>query len=284
MEMSTAGLAAAVIIMTDIGSDGEVLGTGFLMETEAGGTYIVTNKHVADASRRSEAGHFHVRPAVPLEFEIGGQGKTSLVGMAIPGRLVVTPEEGDEIDLAVVRLPGRPVDRRLISWERRITRDEIMENGWWEGTRVLSMGYPGGILPEWATEKGRAWPSVRTGTIARMQDWLEGNTRTILIDGATLGGQSGSAVFLRPGDEGGQAGGPVFLSAEAHGGKPGRLLGVTYARWSERVGDQKEQSVDLHLQEVVPAIYLEALMKQADDKWRGWDPNNKEQQRAGAHA
>jgi len=62
-----------------------------------------------------------------------------------------------------------------------------------EGDGVFVLGFPLGVVG-----KERNYTIVRQGTIARIQDWLEGNSREILIDALVFPGNSGGPVFIKP--------------------------------------------------------------------------------------
>ena len=62
-----------------------------------------------------------------------------------------------------------------------------------EGDGVFVLGYPMGIAGE-----ERNYPIARQGSIARIRDWLEGHSQTLLIDAPVFPGNSGGPVILKP--------------------------------------------------------------------------------------
>lgn len=245
-------LMSTVLILSDLGGekiDPPVLGTGFILAKEDT-WYVITNRHVALDPRRRHESHVEMRMFTPNQKLVTGNPKR-LSGMAVPTKLWATYDEGP--DLAVMRFarealvnsdgtPKLKVENTALKWEEAVQREEIEANGWWEGTPTLTMGYPGGL--GWKPgERPAIWPTVRSGSVARMQEWLEGRAKDFMVDTATLGGQSGSPVFLWP-----------------HGEKP-RLVGVVYGHRADSKGG------DLHLQHVLPLEGLPQLLEAADRAW-----------------
>ena len=63
-----------------------------------------------------------------------------------------------------------------------------------EGDGVFAIGFPLSLVGY----EDQIFPIVRQGCIARIQDWLSGRARRILIDANIFPGNSGGPVFLRP--------------------------------------------------------------------------------------
>ena len=273
MGISKELLTTTLLVLDELKGRPTVVGTGFAMEDTEGRTYIVTNQHVADPATRVGTQHIHVRPFTEEKDGKANQEEVKAIkGMAIPHCLIASSKE---LDLAVIRLDlelgGPGVEQGRIHWESRVGRDEIVRNRWWEGTPILTIGYPRGIGWEGDIQR-QLWPTARSGVIARMQDWLARREKTILVDGATLGGQSGS---------------PVFLQTTGQAAATYRFLGVVQARKVDEVkglraemrpeGDLhlEEETlglVDLHLQHVIPAENLEGLLAEADRRFEEWRP------------
>ena len=62
-----------------------------------------------------------------------------------------------------------------------------------EGDGIFVLGFPLGLAG-----KKRNYTIVRQGCIARIRDWLGGNSRTILIDATVFPGNSGGPVVTKP--------------------------------------------------------------------------------------
>ena len=273
MGISREILAAMVLVLNGLESGARVEGSGFAVVDGEKGAYIVTNQHVAAAATKGWRTHLHIK-GWASEQEKKEEGK-EVSAFAIPEEWVAAernpPEEGG-IDLAVIRIPienieeaGRKISQRFINWETRVERQEITRQGWWEGTPTLTIGYPQGI--GWEDKIGETvWPTVRGGIIARIQDWLDGKDKEFLIDGGTLGGQSGSPVFMRP-----------YRKEEGL-----RLVGVVRG-YLQHVDRQKDGEVlitgDAHLQIVVPIEEVEKLMREADSRWERWLKTQTEESR-----
>ena len=62
-----------------------------------------------------------------------------------------------------------------------------------EGTGICLIGFLFDLIGE-----GHSYPIVRSGIIARIQDWLRGDENTFLIDAPAFPGNSGGPVIIRP--------------------------------------------------------------------------------------
>ena len=62
-----------------------------------------------------------------------------------------------------------------------------------EGNGIFVLGFPLGLIG-----KERNYPIARYGIIARIQDWLQGDEKTFLIDSSVFPGNSGGPVILKP--------------------------------------------------------------------------------------
>ena len=248
-------MTTALVLNSKKGDEQGPVGTGFAM-FDAGDwmtrIYIVTNRHVAETATNGKSDHFHVALFTQTDKapEVN-QEKRPLKMLAIPAELVA--DGGEAIDLAVVSLQLSEewleqvrIDQMFLEWNRRARKEDIVRNGWWEGTPVVSIGYPGDRA--WMADfnrSGPTWPTVRSGIVARMQGWLDGSEESFVIDGASLGGQSGSSVFMEDNTE---------------GARVQRLAGVAFAR----------AAVDAHLQHVLPVERLEPLLVEANTKLTTW--------------
>ena len=101
-------------------------------------------------------------------------------------------------DVAVVQISPKKLkeDGIKFAWipgDRQLALEQARELQISEGDGVFVLGFPLGL----AGEK-RNYTIVRQGVIARIRDWLGGNSRTILIDANIFPGNSGGPVFTRP--------------------------------------------------------------------------------------
>ena len=262
MGITTTVIAAVFLILNDLGERGQVIGSGFGVSVETGEHFLVTNQHVARKATENWTTHLNVKIFLTQERDKGSE-PSQLAGLLIPAELVAVTDRGQVPqpgwDIAVVPLWGwiqrenRTVqaEQVFIRWEERIEKQEIKARKWWEGSRAVTIGYPKGI--GWKNDLGKpAWPTVRSGVVARMQNWLNGENDEFMLDIATLGGQSG---------------GPVFLDGRGVGGKL-RLAGMTYGHVVER--DTDGDHTDGHLQGVVPVENIRGMMLKARELGRKW--------------
>ena len=168
-------------------------GTGFVHYypvNEHGGTtyyraFLVTNKHVADGDpthvrfNNLQSG-LEIRPLMEVVYEDWFRhpvNDVAVVPLCEPGPLTTEPlrEKGTTFIGRLVTPPGQEL--RSIA----------------EGLGVFLIGFPLGIVGEY-----RNYPIVRSGVIARIQMWLNGDERTFLIDAPAFPGNSGGPVILRP--------------------------------------------------------------------------------------
>ena len=171
------------------------LGTGFLYHhpwrKEDGfthySTFLVTNKHVVDAGvtdvrfNQPKLGSLEIHS---ISSVTDGQWIThphgadvAVIPVMNPGPLTLGRSvEATEIFLGDVSTPS---DEEL----RTIT----------EGIGVFLIGFPLGLIGD-----DHNYPIVRSGVIARIQDWLGGEEDTFLIDAPAFPGNSGGPVLVRP--------------------------------------------------------------------------------------
>ena len=266
MGISKGMMMAMFLVLDGFGQNAGVVGTGFGIVTRSGETFLVTNQHVARRATKEWTEHIHIK-IFTLGYEKEDGDKGAIQGMAIPTALIAVTTREEETkdgwDLAVISLAfhqagstGLETHQTFLNWEIRVEKSEIANNAWWEGTPVLTMGYPEGI--GWKDKLGNpVWPTVRSGVVARMQEWLSGKEEYFMTDTATLGGQSGSPVFLRPYKE----------------QRSLLLAGVTYARRRTAVRNRAGEITgftDAHLQYVIPIQHVEKLMNKARRKKKEW--------------
>lgn len=187
-------LNAVVSLGVMNGSSFQHIGTGFLYShpTKEGEqsfqtTFVITNRHVAE----KQVTHIRFnRPSdnalviTDIEEIVQSQWHFHQSGLDIAVRPVAAGsnelmdqrEIGLESFIGSFGVPSEE-DRRKLS----------------EGDGVFVLGFPLGL-----TGQERNYPIVRQGNIARIQDWIQGSSQTILIDAPGFPGSSGGPVILKP--------------------------------------------------------------------------------------
>ena len=72
-------------------------------------------------------------------------------------------------------------------------REELEKVGFMEGDEVYTLGFPLGLAGD-----GRNYVIVRQGIVARIRDWYDGQSNTILVDAFVYPGNSGGPVIAKP--------------------------------------------------------------------------------------
>ena len=171
------------------------VGTGFLyhhpLRVENGTThyrpYLVTNKHVIDAG--------------PTDIRFNDPGSGSLVVhpiCSVTEQDWTTHSNGEDVAVIPLQSPGPlTLGRRVMDSEIFLGDIGTPSDQEWstitEGTGVFLIGFPLGLVGD-----GHNYPIVRSGIIARIQDWLGGASKTFLIDAPAFPGNSGGPVIIRP--------------------------------------------------------------------------------------
>ena len=195
MALFPAGYMKAIVSLGV--SDGPFahVGTGFLYYCPIGKEedrtqyrpFLVTNKHVMDGGIQD----------VRFNHPVRGSPEVHALGAVTDGDWTTHP---DGADVAVIPLlsPGP------LTLGRKVMKAEIFVGdvctpsandltSMTEGTGVFLIGFPLGLIGD-----ARSFPIVRSGTIARIQDWLSGEEDTFLIDAPAFPGNSGGPVIVRP--------------------------------------------------------------------------------------
>ena len=173
------------------------IGTGFMVGRpfKAGGVegfhvFLVTNKHVL-RGMDSFVARFNPKEGAPIlnhRFVLADDEKQLWTG-----------HPKDDIDIAAIdvntamlREHGRIFDYFNLN-EALMNIDQMIKLGLSEGDFVYILGYPMGLAdPEWH------YPVVRSGTIARIRDMLDGRKSSFLLDSLIFPGNSGGPVILKP--------------------------------------------------------------------------------------
>ena len=181
----------------DIPNQRRWLGTGFVFgdrlpsEHQNWQPYIVTNKHVIRGHKRiwvkfnSASGHDSADYPIDLESS--------------DGQLIWTGHSTLAVDVAVIQihrgfLKEQNRHYRFFQSESHLMRKpEMVESQITEGDRVFVLGFPLGIV-----DTVRQYALCRHGILARVRDFLEGRSKTFLIDASVYPGNSGGPVILCP--------------------------------------------------------------------------------------
>ena len=102
-------------------------------------------------------------------------------------------------DIAIARVAIRTLAKqgiKLRAFQQEanvVTREEARELGISEGDGVFVLGFPLGLAGE-----ERNYAIARRGILARIQDWLHGDSDKFLIDAPVFPGNSGGPVVTKP--------------------------------------------------------------------------------------
>ena len=195
MALIPAGYMKAIVSLGVSNESFAHIGTGFLyhhpMWEKEGRThyrpFLVTNKHVMEGGIRD----------VRFNHPANGSPEVHPLGAVADGDWTTHP---DGADVAVIPLlsPGP------LTLGRNVMEAEIFVGDVGtpsakdlttitEGTGVFLIGFPLALIGD-----VRNFPIVRSGVIARIQDWLSGAEDTFLIDAPAFPGNSGGPVIVRP--------------------------------------------------------------------------------------
>jgi hypothetical protein len=219
------------ITATADGITGPLNATGFLVAVRdprlgpgGGFTYLVTNRHVAEAIVPDVEGHpirhriLTMEAVVNLKQAVNGSRAHSIPLM--PGARWFYPQDG-AVDLAVIPIPLKDTYDVM-----ELTPDNFLTPDSWEklrigpGDKVLTCGY---FLHYAGSHQFQ--PIIREGSLAMVPDDtmpvpIGGQARVYLADIHIIPGNSGSPLFLAPAFT---LGGFV---TDAKGGIPYGVLGV----------------------------------------------------------
>ena len=150
--------------------------------------FLITNRHVVKDVDMIKARFNRPMGADPKIYDIPLRGNDGSIQWT----------EHPSSDVAVVQLSPKKLEEDGIkfAWihgDRQLALEQARELQISEGDGVFVLGFPLGL----AGEK-RNYTIVRQGVIARIRDWLGGNSRTILIDANIFPGNSGGPVLTKP--------------------------------------------------------------------------------------
>ena len=179
-------------------SKGQLMASGFLYGHQVGvdpadgrpwhRVFLVTNRHVADTEG---IGALFNGPANRDRMFL------SLPQIGADGQALWTLHPDDE-DVAVCPISAPALDQAGIPYacflsEDGYSCDQAQEAGVAEGSSVAVLGFPLGLSGE-----NRHYTIVRTGSIARIRDWFDGDDERFMIDCPVFPGNSGGPVVTIP--------------------------------------------------------------------------------------
>ena len=189
-------LRSVVAIGTEVSDIPETqwIGTGFVYG--AGSTtsvdktkpFLVTNVHVIAEEElivlkmNRESGF----PAV--EFEVNLQ--------EVQDQLTCHPAG---LDLVVLPLDAEKLSKDMVATYaiqeiESLSLERAKEIQVAEGDGIFTIGFPLGLVGY----EEQNFPIVKQGCVARIQDWLSGDSNHILVDANIFPGNSGGPIFLQP--------------------------------------------------------------------------------------
>ena len=153
--------------------------------------FLVTNRHVFQrASERGDILHARFNKL----FETG----TNVYPINLKDASW-TVHPNIEADVAVLSINTERIKADGIEYsffqadDHLITIEQARNSQVSEGDGIFILGFPLG-----EAGKERNYAIVRQGIIARIQDWLNENSKTYLIDASVFPGNSGGPVLLKP--------------------------------------------------------------------------------------
>ena len=159
--------------------------------------------------------------------------------------VAVTPfgldSDADEIPEEVVADAFRAMQIGTLGQEHTATRLQMKRTGFYESTPVSMIGFPVGMI-----EGGKKnYPAVRTGAIAQIQGYLDGDAdhKSFLVDGSVFAGNSGGPIVVRKGTMNSQR---AVLSDTVMIGMVSRSVQAQTMRYDETPVDVMENAGLVH--------------------------------------
>jgi S1-C subfamily serine protease len=175
------------------------IGTGFFFgikseeligERYGYNVYFVTNKHVFE-------GHQNVLLRFnPTNSDTGKDFPLVLIDQN--GQRVWHGHPDSDVDVAVLSVNFNYLKEQnvICSFFENDThglgKDEMIEQGLFEGDNVYVLGFPMGLVTE------RKYVLVRSGIISRISDLYENSSKEFIIDAPVFPGNSGGPVLCKP--------------------------------------------------------------------------------------
>lgn len=190
----------AVVALGDVSPGGPTRyhSTGFLYGWPAGEnehgqkvhrTFLLTNRHVLEGARKSKCeiqARFNTQDGASAStYKIDPQDENWTVNA--------------DYDVAVLAVNAARLDADGIKYsvfhaeQHTFTLEQARSAQIAEGDGVFVLGFPLGLAGD-----ERNYVIARQGVIARVQDWLSGNSRDFLVDASIFPGNSGGPVLLKP--------------------------------------------------------------------------------------
>ena len=245
-------------------------GTGFMINTRSGEQFVVTAAHVIEEQWKKGSEELlkvwaSTSHGPPHAIHTKNQEWT-----LHPERNLGSRENGCDIAVyqsrsaalaAAVRCGAR---LRSLPVDIQAGRTEMDARETWEGSPILTFGYPGFLRSSptaWLREclYGHR-PYARAGVISQVQPMLEGLTRSFTVDCPSYEGQSGSPIISAP----------TALrsrSAEGNAAEP-RLVGVLVATRKAPVLQIENNRIPIRQVEQNAGIGICAPM---DEVWKTCD-------------
>jgi hypothetical protein len=189
--------AVVAIGVGDIPDQRRWIGTGFFfgdrLQTDSPQCqpYIVTNKHVVRNQKKIW---------IKINSATGIDSSDYPVELELPnGRKAWTGHSDQNVDVAVIQVHGGFLHEQARKYAffqsdvHSMRTSELVESQITEGDRVFVLGFPLGIV-----DSVRQYALCRHGILARVRDFVEGRSKTFLIDASVYPGNSGGPVILCP--------------------------------------------------------------------------------------
>lgn len=183
-----------------LGGEVRYTATGFLCgyptgQNDEGQTlyrvFLVTNRHVVENTSRLIVRFNTVEGRSAKTYPIEIRRETD---NQFPTVFVNANNDVAAITVNIRLLQSDGIEASLfISDSMAFKQQQAKTAGISEGDGVFVLGFPMG-----EAGKERNYTIVRQGILARVQDWLQGQADTFLIDCFIFPGNSGGPVFLRP--------------------------------------------------------------------------------------
>lgn len=184
----------AIGVQVDDDAEPRWIGTGFIYGVDTSDSedeyypFLVTNEHVVSNDDIL---------VIKMNRTDDLPANEYLIDLKKEREMITVHPDGS--DVAVYLLPGSILDADRaeiypVTDEYTLSPEKAGETGVSEGDGVFAIGFPLGLVGY----EDQVFPIVKQGCIARIQDWLSGRSRSILIDANIFPGNSGGPVFLRP--------------------------------------------------------------------------------------
>ena len=156
--------------------------------------------------------------------------------------------DADEIPEEVVADAFRTLQYGRIGQKHTATKLEMKRTGFYESTPVSMIGFPVGMI-----KGGRKnYPAVRTGAIAQIQGYLDGDAdhNSFLVDGSVFAGNSGGPIVVRKGT----------MNSEGEALSATVLIGmVSHGMYAEAILEDKSPADVMENADLVHAVTMDSI-------------------------